>query len=89
MAIRMHHSTPTRRLFDGLSKAVQALQLAPDLKIVHDADALEAAFGDESLDRVRDRILRADRARRRKLYRLHDELARRRMPSVDGHRMGA
>lgn len=79
MAIPMHRMTHTTRLIDVVSKAVAAVQLAPSLKIAHDADALEARFGEESLDRVRDRILRADRAHRRDLYRLHDELARRRL----------
>lgn len=72
--------THTSRLFGAVSKAVAAVQLAPSLKVAHDADALEARFGEESLERVRDRILRADRAHRRDLYRLHDELARRRRP---------
>ena len=80
MAIRMHRMTPTTRLLDAVSKAVAAVQLAPSLKVAHDADALEARFGEDSLERVRDRILRADRAHRRGLYRLHDELARRKRP---------
>ena len=78
MAIRMHRATSTSRFFGAFGKAVAAVQLAPSLKIAHDADALEARFGEDSLERVRDRILRADRAKRRDLYRLHDELARRR-----------
>ena len=80
MAIPMHRMTPTSRLFDAVTKAVAVVQLAPKLKVAHDADALEARFGEDSLERVRDRILRADRAHRRGLYRLHDELARRRRP---------
>ncbi len=81
----MHRMTPTSRLIDAVSKAVAAVQLAPSLKVAHDADALEARFGEELLERVRDRILRSDRAHRRDLYRLHDELARRRRPD-DGDR---
>ena len=77
MAIPMHPPSH-HRFFGSLTKAVQALQLAPALKVAHDADDLEAAYGEESLDRVRARILRADRTARRGLYRLHDELARRR-----------
>jgi hypothetical protein len=74
----MHRISSTSRFLDAVSKAVAAVQLAPSLKIAHDADALEALFGEASIERVRDRILRADRAHRRDLYRLHDELARRR-----------
>ena len=80
MAIPMHRISTTSKLFDVFGKAVEAVQLAPSMKIAHDADALEALFGEESLEQVRGRILRADRAHRRVLYRLHDELARRRRP---------
>ena len=78
----MHRMSQTSRILGAVSKAVAAVQLAPSLKVAHDADALEALFGEESLERVRDRILRADRAHRRDLYRLHDELARRRRPET-------
>ena len=80
----MHRMTSTSRFLGAFSKAVAAVQLAPSLKVAHDADALEARFGEDSLERVRDRILRADRAHRRGLYRLHDELARRRRPDGGG-----
>jgi hypothetical protein len=82
MAIPMHRISTTSKLFDAVGKAVAAVQIGPSLKIAHDADALEAMFGEDSLEQVRWRILRADRAHRRDLYRLHDELARRRRPQV-------
>ncbi|HWE46968.1 MAG TPA: hypothetical protein VG407_13165 [Caulobacteraceae bacterium] len=85
----MHRMSTTSRLIDAVGKAVAAVQLAPSMKIAHDADALEALFGDESLEQVRGRILRADRAHRRDLYRLHDELARRRRPATIDRFAGA
>ena len=46
-----------------------------------EADRLEEKWGRaEAIARVRDRISRADRAHRRHLYELHDELARRTGP---------
>ncbi len=80
MAIPMHRTSATDRFFHALHRAVEQAHLAASLKIAHDADKLEARFGDESIERVRDRILRANRKARRTLYRLHDELARRRRP---------
>jgi hypothetical protein len=52
----------------------------PD-KIWAEADRLEEKYGRaEAILRVRDRIARADRSHRRRLYELHDELARRTGP---------
>lgn len=48
------------------------------MKVAVEADALEARHGAEALHLVRNRIVAADRTARRDLYRLHDELARRR-----------
>ena len=46
-----------------------------------EADRLEEKWGRaEAILRVRDRIARADRAKRKRLYELHDELARRTGP---------
>jgi len=48
-----------------------------------EADALETKYGAEGARRVvLQRIAKADRARRRRLYLLHDELARRTTVSV-------
>lgn len=48
------------------------------LEISLEADELELQFGRSgAVDAVCERILRADRGERRRLYRLHDELTRR------------
>jgi hypothetical protein len=72
----MNRAFPAVRLFEAFTKTFESLQ--PSLKVSLDADELEAKFGERSLEQVRDRILTADRAARRELYRVHDELARRR-----------
>jgi hypothetical protein len=82
MAIPMHRTSATDRFFLALHKAVENAHMAAAMKIAHDADKLEARFGEDSIERVRDRILRANRGARRALYRLHDELARRRTPAA-------
>ena len=48
------------------------------LEISLEADELELQFGRSgAIDSIGERILRADRGERRRLYRLHDELTRR------------
>jgi hypothetical protein len=48
------------------------------LELILEADELEMQFGRSgAIDAVCERILRADRGDRRRLYRLHDELTRR------------
>lgn len=53
-------------------------RLRSDLDLVREADRLEAELGEDAVDCIRRQLLSASRASRRKLYRLHDELARRR-----------
>jgi hypothetical protein len=65
----------TRRMLDAL---VQAIQTSAALKLAGQADVLEARHGAHAIDEVRDAVLKTDRRARRRLYRLHDELARRR-----------
>jgi hypothetical protein len=65
----------TRRLLDAV---LEAVRLSADLKLAHEADGLEARHGTHAIDEVRDAVLKRDRRARRRLYRLHDELARRR-----------
>lgn len=51
----------------------------PDaLNLSLEADRLEAAYGKEAVAYVREKVQSADRRSRKRLYRLHDELARRR-----------
>ena len=47
-------------------------------KLEAEADALVENYGEEAIEMIRARLLKADRAARKELYRLHDELARRR-----------
>lgn len=52
--------------------------LRRSLEISLEADELELQFGRSgAIESVCERILRADRGERRRLYRLHDELTRR------------
>jgi hypothetical protein len=52
--------------------------LRRSLEISFEADELEMEFGRQgAIDAVGERILKADRHERRRLYRLHDELTRR------------
>lgn len=52
--------------------------LTPSGKILCEADRLEREHGQaEAVQIIREQIARANRIARRRLYRLHDELARR------------
>ena len=73
MSRRSHHSR-----FKSLFAAIGGLQTKETDRLLHEADALEARHGEEAVDLVRRRIVSADRKARKALYRLHDELARRR-----------
>jgi hypothetical protein len=65
----------TRRLLDAV---LEAARISAALKLSVEADGLEARYGRHAVDEVRDAVLKKDRRARRRLYRLHDELARRR-----------
>ncbi len=64
-------------LFDAHAKARWAVSVQ--------ADHLEDLYGARAIDWVRDRIARARKGSRARLYRLHDELARRRLAVVRRH----
>ena len=49
-----------------------------ETELSFEADELEAAYGATAVQWVRDQIVRASRTNRTHLYRLHDELVRRR-----------
>ena len=76
---RRHVRLPFLAFFDSL----RDLKPDPEAKLAHQADELVAQHGDEALELIRSRIAKADRAARRQLYRLHDELARRRRVYAD------
>lgn len=76
---RRHVRLPFLALFDQL----KALKPDADAKLADEADLLEAAHGEQALELIRARIAQADRAARKQLYRLHDELARRRRDYAD------
>jgi hypothetical protein len=61
-------------IFANLCAARDAAAVA----LTEEADKLEAQYGDAAIAVIRDKVQAADRKARRKLYRLHDELARRR-----------
>ena len=73
MSRRSHHS-----LLKTWIAALGDFKGQESFKLADEADALEAKHGEEAVDRVRDRIVCANRKARKELYRLHDELARRR-----------
>jgi hypothetical protein len=53
-------------------------KLRAGLALSEEADDLEARFGPSgAVSHVREKIIRADRAARQRLYRLHDEIVRR------------
>jgi hypothetical protein len=55
------------------------------LALADEADRIEHRYGAEAIDWVRQRIARAPKPARARLYRLHDELARRRLHVVRHH----
>jgi hypothetical protein len=50
--------------------------------LIQEADQLESVHGEHAVAFVRDQVQAADRKARKHLYRLHDELARRRRDSA-------
>lgn len=76
---RRHVRLPFLAFLDSF----RSLTPTPETKLADEADAMEAAHGEEALELIRARIAKADRGTRRQLYRLHDELARRRRDYAD------
>jgi hypothetical protein len=54
------------------------------VSLIEEADKLEALYGDNAVAHVREKVQAADRKNRKRLYRLHDELARRRRQAESG-----
>lgn len=73
MSQRSHHS-----MFKSLWSALGGSGPKESYKLADQADAVEATHGERAVEHVRDRITSANRKARKELYRLHDELARRR-----------
>ena len=71
-------STRTRSIFDSVSRLIDAMSLKEATALADQADELEATYGEDAVDAVRARILEANRSARKRLYHLHDALARRR-----------
>jgi hypothetical protein len=71
---RRHRRTAFATLFDRL----RGFTPDEDAKLHVEADAIEATHGEDAIAFIRERIVSADRTARRQLYRIHDELARRR-----------
>jgi hypothetical protein len=51
---------------------------AAAVSLSREADRLESVYGEDAVAFVREQVQAADRKARKRLYRLHDELARRR-----------
>lgn len=60
-----------------LTLLLEAVLRPEQVVLAWEADKLEAAHGRDALGHVRDQILKANKHERRRLYRLHDEIARR------------
>lgn len=60
-----------------LSVLIEAVVRPERVVLAWEADRLEAEHGDQAICVVRQRILAARKSERRRLYRLHDEIARR------------
>jgi hypothetical protein len=54
------------------------------ISLIAEADKLEALYGEAAVTHVREQVQGADRKARKRLYRLHDELARRRRQAETG-----
>jgi hypothetical protein len=78
MARRSAHT-----LLSALITALNGQKAREELKLAVEADALVARHGEDAIHLVRNRIVSADRTARKELYRLHDELARRRREPGD------
>jgi hypothetical protein len=55
-----------------------AARASAAVSLVQEADQLESVYGEDAVAFVREQVQAADRRARKHLYRLHDELARRR-----------
>lgn len=74
-------------MLDGLKRVLPLLdpQSRARWALAHEADHLEDLHGPRAIDWVLQQIARAPKGSRARLYRLHDELARRRFTVVRHH----
>jgi hypothetical protein len=74
-------------MLDGLKRVLPLLdpQARARWAVAHEADDLEDTYGARAIDWVLHEISRAPKTERARLYRLHDELARRRFTAVRHH----
>lgn len=80
LTMRRHRRRPAWfAILAGLSAARDAA-----LSLSQEADRLESVYGEDAVAFVREQVQAADRKARRHLYRLHDELARRRRRNTAG-----
>jgi hypothetical protein len=73
--MRRHHRRSN--LFASLV-GFSAAKDAAAVSLSQEADLLESVYGEDAVAFVREQVQAADRKARKRLYRLHDELARRR-----------
>jgi hypothetical protein len=72
--LRRHRRSVFESLLSGLSLA----KASAEMSLCLEADRLEAAHGEAAILVVREQVQAAPRKLRKRLYRLHDELVRRR-----------
>lgn len=81
LTMRRHRRRSTwYALLAGLSAAKDAAAVS----LSQEADRLETVYGEDAVAFVREQVQAADRKARKHLYRLHDELARRRRRTTAG-----
>ncbi len=72
-----------RPVLTAIFGAIRDLKPVKPSKLEAEADALVESYGEGAIEMIRARLLKADRAARKELYRLHDELARRQRDHAD------
>ena len=78
LTMRRHRRRPN---WFAVLAAFSPARNAAAVSLSQEADRLESVYGEDAVAFVRDQVQAADRKARRHLYRLHDELARRRRPA--------
>jgi hypothetical protein len=73
--MRRHRRRPN---WFAILAGFSAAKASATVSLIHEADQLESVYGDDAVAFVREQVQAADRKARKHLYRLHDELARRR-----------
>jgi hypothetical protein len=81
LSMRRHRRRPA--VFSFLA-GLRASRHVAAMSVSLEADRLEALYGEAAVAHVREQVQGADRKGRQRLYRLHDELARRQRRQESG-----